>query len=283
MKSMLKTGLRSLVNGVLALLGSNRVGRLMYAQMIDSIMRRTQTVEYRGVRLSLAVPNAQNKFRADTFATKEPETLEWISAIPEGAVIWDIGANVGLYSCFAAKSRGCRVFAFEPSVFNLEMLARNTYLNGVTQLVTIIPLPLSSGLGVSTLNMTNTEWGGALSTFGESYGYDGRPLDKAFGFSTMGVSMDQAADLLKIPLPRYIKMDVDGIEHLILRGGVSVLQQVDGVLIEINDAFQEQADGARRYLTAAGLQLKDKRRWEAMAGSGFESAFNQIWHRGEGR
>ena len=58
--------------------------------------------------------------------------------MPEGSVVWDIGANVGLYSCYAAKHRGCRVFAFEPYVFNLEILARNIYLNQLSERVTIV-------------------------------------------------------------------------------------------------------------------------------------------------
>jgi len=52
---------------------------------------------------------------------KEPDTLMWIDKIPEHSVFWDVGANVGLYSCYAAKARNCIVFAFEPSVFNLRV------------------------------------------------------------------------------------------------------------------------------------------------------------------
>jgi len=96
----------------------------------------------------------------DTFSTKEPETLEWIDKIPQGSVIWDVGANIGLYTCYAAKARGCRVFAFEPSVFNLELLARNIFLNELTDRVTIIPTPLSNTLAFNALNMQTTEWGG---------------------------------------------------------------------------------------------------------------------------
>ncbi|MEI6246797.1 MAG: FkbM family methyltransferase, partial [Acidobacteriota bacterium] len=88
-----------------------------------------------------------------------------------------------------------------------------------------------------------------------------------------------AVSLLDIPRPAYIKMDVDGIEHLILQGGPTVLAQATGVLIEINDAFPEQAERASGYLSAAGFTLRDKRRWAAMSGSGFEDAYNQIWHR----
>jgi FkbM family methyltransferase len=98
----------------------------------------------------------------DTFSTKEPETLEWIDTFPLGSVVWDIGANIGLYSCYAAKMRDCKVYAFEPSVFNLDLLARNIFLNGLTEKVVMVPLPLSDKLAINRLKMTNTERGGGF-------------------------------------------------------------------------------------------------------------------------
>ncbi len=77
----------------------------------------------------------------------------------EGAVFWDVGSNIGLYSCYAAKARGIRVFACEPSVFNLELLAKNIYLNELVEKVVIVPLPLSDSIKTSTLNMSTMEWG----------------------------------------------------------------------------------------------------------------------------
>jgi FkbM family methyltransferase len=199
--------------------------------------------------------------------------------MPAGSVLWDIGANVGLYSCYAAKARQCRVFAFEPSVFNIELLARNSFLNGLSERIVLVPLPLTDSVTISALNMTSTEWGGALSTFGESYGFDGRPLQKSFEFSTIGVSMDDAIGLLGIAKPDFVKLDVDGIEHLILKGGAAVLRQVKSVLVEINDDFLPQAEAAARYLRAAGLMLKEKRRWSESDGTAFQSTYNQIWSR----
>ena len=58
----------------------------------------------------------------------------------------------------------------------------------------------------------------AKSTFGEDYGHDGQLLEKIFGFQTVGLSMIHAVKLLKIIEPDYIKMNVDGIEHLIFKG-----------------------------------------------------------------
>ena len=132
----------------------------MLEQALSVAISESQPTRHKGIDLVFSVPNKINRFRLDTFCTKEPETLEWIDSIPKGSILWDIGANVGLYSCYAAKARNCQVFAFEPSVFNLGLLARNIFLNKITSQVVIIPLPLSESLSFNTLNMESTDWGG---------------------------------------------------------------------------------------------------------------------------
>jgi FkbM family methyltransferase len=279
LKQMIKKAGRSAVRGLVRALNSNRAGRYVYTQVLTSAMERSQEVTHGGVPMRFAVPNMQNVWRIDTFSSKEPETLEWIDRIPKGSVVWDIGANVGLYAVYAAKARGCRVIAFEPSVFNLELLARNIVLNDLTRQIIIVPLPLSDERSSNTMNMTSTEWGAALSTFGKDYGHDGTALKKVFEYQVVGLSMSDAVEFLHLPQPDYIKLDVDGIEHLILSGGAAVLRAVKGVLIEINDNFREQAEGCSAQLTAAGLTMVDKRHSDMVENSDFRGAFNQIWAR----
>lgn len=91
--------------------------------------------------------------------------------------------------------------------------------------------------------------------------------------------MDEALALLRIAQPDYIKMDVDGIEHLILKGGTEVLKNIKSVLIEINDDFEEQAVNSVRYLREAGLVVKAKRHANMFDHSPYKNSFNQIWHR----
>mgnify|MGYP001222203974 CR=1 FL=1 len=149
-------------------LSRTRLGKLIGEIVITDAMKRKRSVIHNNTQLTFTVPNQLNRFRIDTFSIKEPETLEWIDKLPHNSTLWDIGANVGLYTCYAAKARGCQVFAFEPSVFNLELLARNISLNNVTSQVVIVPLPLSDNLAFNTLNMQSTEWGAAKSTFGQN-------------------------------------------------------------------------------------------------------------------
>jgi FkbM family methyltransferase len=284
MKAFLRRNFTTLIAWIVHNLQRTRLGRFIQNELQDQIinhsMQMTEEVNHKNCLLRFTVPNMINRFRAGSFSTKEPETLEWIDSIPKGSVVWDIGANVGLYSCYAAKKRNCTVFAFEPSVFNLELLARNIFINELVEKITIIPLPLTDSLRASHLNMSTTDWGGALSTFGEEYGHDGKALEKVFEFSTIGLSIEDAVRLLRLPTPDYVKMDVDGIEHLILKGGGQVLHSVQGLLVEVNEDYEEQNKNVIRYLTDAGFSLKEKRHADMWEGNEvYGNTYNQIWHR----
>ena len=279
MKTLVRQIIIKTSSVLVKLIASNRAGQYLLYQLVTISMEKVIDVYHKGMKLKFSAPNQICDWRAKTFSSKEPETLEWVDSIPNGSVLWDIGANIGLYSCYAAIARKCNVFAFEPSVFNLESLARNIYLNDLVGKVTIVPLPLSDSPQISTLNMTSTEWGGALSSFGQLYGDDGQPMKKIFDFRTIGLTMNDAIHLLRIPQPEYIKMDVDGIEHLIIRGGEEVLRKVKGLLIEVNEDFEKQAKDVDRYLTAAGLVLKEKRHSEMFDDSvRYGRTYNQIWY-----
>ena len=218
--------------------------------------------------------------RAATFLSKEPETLEWIDSIPDNCVLWDVGANIGLYSVYAAKMRGCKVYAFEPSVFNLELLARNIFLNNLVKNITVLPLPISDKLQESTLNMSNTDLGGALSTFGETYGDDGKQIKKVFEFTTIGLSVEEIINKLNIPKPHYMKIDVDGIEHLILKGALGQLGSVEGMLVEVNEDFKAQAEYIHNTLSKNGFILREKKNSKLIQSNWrFKNTFNQIWEK----
>jgi FkbM family methyltransferase len=278
MKRFIKKLIKNIIQMITTSISATKIGSFVNEIIINDVMSRVKEVSHDGLILKFAIPNALNRYRAETFSTKEPETLEWIDRFPDDAVLWDIGANVGLYTIYAAK-KGLRVFSFEPSVFNLEILARNIFLNEVVKHVTIIPLPLSDKSVESNLKMTTTVWGGALSTFDKEYGHDGETIKEVFEFPTLGISMVEAVELLKIRRPDYIKMDVDGIEHIILAGGLPVLKSVKSILIEINDNFNTQAKEAKSTLEEAGFSLKEKRHADFFDhdGSAAEYTFNQIW------
>jgi FkbM family methyltransferase len=254
--------------------------KIIIDRIIINIFNNTFVIYHNSTKILLHIPNKLSYWRAKTYSTKEPETLEWIDDMQHGKTLWDIGANIGLYSIYGALKKGLKVYSFEPSVFNLELLARNIYTNKVVDNCCIVPLALNNKISSSNLNMTSTEWGGALSTFDSNFGWDGNSMKPIFQFQTIGISIDQCTKILQIPTPNYIKIDVDGLEHLILSGGLEVLKNIDEILIEINDNFKVQSEQCNLILTNAGLKLYKKAHSNIYDNlDGFNHSYNQIWKR----
>ena len=170
----MKNKIKAFVNFLINLTKKTRLGLYVLRSLLDLAMGKFVEVSHNGLILKIVIPNSICEWRAKTFSTKEPETLEWIDSFEEKSVVWDIGANIGLYSMYAAKKRNCLVWSYEPSVFNLELLARNIFTNKLHGQICIMPFALNDKLGLSAMRMTTTEWGGALSTFGENLGWDGK-------------------------------------------------------------------------------------------------------------
>jgi FkbM family methyltransferase len=278
-KKIIKQILDRLLKIIYMILAKSKVGIYSISFLAAKAMDNVKKIKHNNILMLITVPNHLNNFRVESFATKEPETLEWIDSMHEKAIVWDIGANIGLYSIYAAKSKNCNVYAFEPSIFNLELLGRNIFINNLNDNIFIVPNALSDDMGLNTMRLTTLELGGALSSFGSLIGWDGNPIDDVFSFNTFGFSMDQAITNMKISQPDYIKMDVDGIEHIILAGGEIVLKNIKSILVEINDDFELQSKKAKIYLENAGLILDKKLHSEMIENStsGFSNTYNQIW------
>lgn len=103
--------IKRVISGAALGLSCLRPGKFLYQQVISAAINQTRAVSFRSQHMIFATPNSMSRYRAESFAAKEPETLEWIEGLPEGAILWDVGANVGLYSIYAAKARRCCVYA----------------------------------------------------------------------------------------------------------------------------------------------------------------------------
>jgi FkbM family methyltransferase len=232
--------------------------------------------------MTFYTPNAMCRYRTDTFSTKEPETLEWIDRFGGNGALYDIGANVGLYSVYYAKSHSGTVYAFEPSVLNLGLLAKNISINDLSERVVIVPNPLTSENQVAPFHLSMLDEGGSMSTFGAETGHDGAALETQLAYATTGMSLDFMVERGLIPQPpTMIKIDVDGIEHLVLRGAAKVLALpgLQTVLIEVNDDFMVSATELEKHLQRAGFTLVERRHSEMFTAGIFASTFNQVWVR----
>ena len=118
-----------------------------------------------------------------------------------------------------------------------------------------------------------------MSAFGVDYGFEGKRIPSIYKTNVLGFSLDNLFELgfLK-DKPNLIKIDVDGIEDLILKGSINTLSSSEciSVLVEVNDDFNP--DNVSNILLKCGFHLKEKRQSEIFKESGlFRRVFNQIW------
>lgn len=195
-------------------------------------------------------------WRARTLLSKEPETISWLKEFGEQDVLFDIGANVGLYTVYAAR-RGARVCAFEPESANFALLNRNLSINGVAARAIAYPLAVSDGTRLDTLRLSRLEPGAALHAFGANVDQKGEVFRPAFEQGCLSVSIDELVHRFGLPQPTRIKIDVDGLERLIIAGAGRVLAnpRLKDVLIEINEADPADLEMIRA-LGAQGFAVK---------------------------
>jgi FkbM family methyltransferase len=154
----------------------------------------------------------------------------------------------------------------------LEILAKNIDLNNLQNNITILPIALNDKSKISELNLSDFKWGAAHSVFEKKFGWDGKDINTALSYRTLGFSIDDVSKYLKMLPPDYIKVDVDGIENLVLSGGVNTIDKAKSVLIEITKNFQSQSLGVKNILENLDFQLINEFKTS-------EYSYNQIWNK----
>lgn len=189
-------------------------------------------------------PNRHTAWRVQTLFKKEPDTIEWLNGFTQGCTFLDVGANVGMYTIYAAAVRGARVLAFEPESQNYGLLNKNIFTNRLDALVHAYPVALSDTFGLDKLYLSEFVTGGSCHNFGESVDFDGRPFRSGFAQGCIAVSLDQLVADYGFVIPDHIKVDVDGIEHKVIAGARKTLEsgRVQSVLIEINTNRADHMD-----------------------------------------
>ena len=223
-------------------------------------------------------------WRARTLLTKEPETIEWIDSFEAGDTYWDVGANIGIYSLYAAISRKVRVLAFEPSASNYLLLNRNIELNGLAEHLQAYCLAFSDVTRLDRLNMLSTEFGGALSSFGIAVDNFGNEFKPRFQHGAIGFSIDGFVDCFKPPFPNHIKIDVDGIEDRIIAGATVTLNdpRLKSISIELDDSRPDFTKAVSAAIEAGGLMFVGKRHGEMFQTGRYKDLYNYQFRRMRG-
>ncbi len=223
-----------------------------------------RVVEHEGTKVIFCTPTAATNWRADRIYINEPKTLDWIAGFAKTDVLLDVGANVGMYSIWAAKTRGIRVFACEPESQNYAVLNKNIVVNSLIDEVIAYSVAISDEAKFDTLNLSSFAAGQALHGFEHAVTTRDAfaaqfeafvPVHRQGCISTTIDDMVEAG----MPVPTHIKIDVDGFEDKVIAGGMKTLEQLETatLLIEIN----VHLEGHRLvvdYLESLGYVVDDK-------------------------
>lgn len=207
------------------------------------------------------------------FHEEEPETLAWLDTLQSGDVLYDVGAATGLFALYAALRPGIAVYAFEPKATSFGVLIEHLALNDMGERVFPLPVALSDSTGAVRLTLSalapqsgGNSVGGAADQFGE--------VHSVFSQGALAYRLDDLIAAFDLPKPTHLKIDVDGIEGLILRGAPETLKSVKSVVVEVEG--ENATDAAARIdppLNAAGLK-------EDLAMRGQGSGRNRLYVRG---
>ncbi len=229
----------------------------MFRQFVERISRgvifkRQLPSRFGGVAIYVS-PDAQLKylwpgekgFDETLFALVD----RWINS---QSIVWDIGANVGVFTFAAAGiAREGSVTAVEPDAWLASLLARSQQLRR------------NSGLNVQILSCAIAGKNGVEKFLIAQRGRASNALAAAGGRSQMGgvrhteivpsLTLDTLLEYFS--WPTFVKIDVEGAEVIVLNGARKLLETVRPVLyIEVGD---KQLKGVTAILRAAGYKMYD--------------------------
>lgn len=170
-------------------------------------------------------------------------------SIAAGTSVVDIGANIGVYSVYAALEGATSVHAYEPCEESFCLLQKNIICNGLEQIViphrgVVVGKPCSPIMFPRTSSVHNR-----IESGGQS-GADSCSLVTAIPFFKIAENLQA---------PNLVKMDCEGGEYdIILQTEASVFDGVDEIRFEFHRGPKDQLFHRLTELGYARLKLIDE-------------------------
>jgi FkbM family methyltransferase len=214
------------------------------------VIRRQLPSPFEGVRIYTSSEGGLRYLRP-TLKRADPTLLRLIAEVVRpGHTVWDIGANVGLFSFAAAASAGPhgKVLAVEPDATLVSLLRRSAAINSACAPVDVLPVAVAADLTVSRFHI-------ARRNRSTSY-LDGFGTTQTGGIRTTELVPTVTLNWLAahFPFPDVIKIDVEGAEMRVLAGAADVLEKAPTIICEVASC---NAGAAARILASHDYTLYD--------------------------
>lgn len=179
-------------------------------------------------------PSAGLKYLFKPMARIDPSLLRNATELVRANdVVWDIGANVGLFSFAAAACAGPKgsVIAVEPDTFLVDCLRRSARLQPDTSApVTVVSAAIASDISLREFTIASrSRASNAMRGYGQTL--MGLPSESQ---TVVALNLDWLGS--NLPPPNVIKCDVEGAEADIFSGQTEILNKIRPVIIcEVSD------------------------------------------------
>jgi FkbM family methyltransferase len=202
----------------------------------------------------LVSPDASLRYwKRDLWEIDEVLLKSALKLVRSADTVWDVGANVGLFAFASAGLAGTQgqVLAIEPDPWLSNLLRRSVHLNrNAIDSIAVLPCAVADKAGSVVLNVASR--GRATS-----YLLGSEPSTQTGGIrNSLTVEAVTLDGLLEhwAP-PKVVKIDVEGAEALVLKGGAQMLRSVrPKIICEVSDANRQQTT---EILVGAGYTLYD--------------------------
>ena len=149
-------------------------------------------------------------------------TRAMAACVRDGMTVFDVGANIGAHTLRLCRLAGRgRVFAFEPTSWAFGKLSRNLSLNNFPN-CRIEHLALSDSPGEEVIHRGTDR---ALAPFRASFQQKGRSATANTSETIRFDTLDHFVEQHEIGSIDFIKIDVDGYEGRVVRGGLSTIER----------------------------------------------------------
>lgn len=184
--------------------------------------------------------------------------------------VLDVGANAGQFAVASAKLfSGVRVHSFEPVPACASELQKNVSELGN---VVVYPFALGEAEDETSLRVNTHSHSSSVLPLARAH-RDAFPDAREAGEIWVKVStLDQVFSGVELPGPVLLKLDVQGYEAQVLRGGAETLSRVDYVVLEASFAPMYEGEllfmDLARMMEEQGFRFKRPVGWLAEPRSG---------------